>query len=247
MRAHLLGVTFDGDDGPSPYTITSISGWLDGVSTRLNHLERPTQHGEFDLPGYLSGRLITISGEIYTANDDEQQLAADRLTGLLADGGFADLVVDHTGRTLEARVQRSGTPVITVDRWGLLAKYELELWAPDPRKYGQLNTFGPASTVQVFHRGNFPALSTLTITGSSAGGYTMTGPGGRKIIVTRALAASAPHVFEMRTGRLSVGGVRVLGGVSRADLFAIPPGLPVTTISVSAGAQVQVDVKDTFV
>lgn len=246
MRAQLLGVTFDGDDGDSSYTITSISGWLDGVATRQTHLERPSQHGEFPLPTYLSGRLVTIAGEIYTHSEEKQQQAVERLTGLLADGGFAPLTVDHAGRVLRASVQRAGTPVITVDRWGLLAKYELQLWSPDPRRYGDENTTGPAASVEVVNRGNFPALPVLTITGAAAGGYTITGSGGRQIIVTRALVSGTPHTFDMRTGRLSVGGTRVLGGVSRADLFTIAPGLPATTVSITAG-QLTVVVPDTFI
>lgn len=250
ITASLAGLVFDGSDATtSPYTIIpdGLKGWTDGVDTRRENIDRPGAHGAFAMPGHLAGRVITIAGEVYTSSAFEQEHTLGRVTGLLANGDFSQLVVTSSGETQRATVQRNGAPVITRDRWGLLAKYQLSLFAPDPRKYGDQHTFGPASAVTVTNRGNFPALPILHVEGNAPGGYTIAGPGGRLIVINRPLVGGIPHRFEMRTAHLYVGGARVLGGVARADLFTVPPGLPATVMSINAGASLRVVVEDTYI
>lgn len=225
-----------------------FGGWDDGTSMRAETLARPQAHGDFDMPGFLAGRLMPLKGWAFgdTAFDIEE--LRDRFIGHGAGGTKFRVSVERNGRTLHADARvASGTLPTFRERPGRgVAEWACSWWFPDPRKYGKLRTFGPASSVQVMHRGNFAALPVLTVTGTSAGGYTITGPGGRVIVISRALAAGSPHKFDMRTGRLWVGSTRVLSGIARADLFTIPPGMPATTVSVSAGS-LQVKVEDTFI
>ncbi|OIU88664.1 hypothetical protein [Microbacterium sp. AR7-10] len=230
-----------------------FDGWDDGATMRSDTVSRPQAHGDFDMPGFLSGRLVAMEGWAIAHTRTELENLRDQFIGHGADGGKFDVSIERNDRTLraEARIAAGTRPSFKDDGTGKRARWSVSWWRPDPRKY-QTNKspdgspFGPASSLQVFQRGNFPALPVFTITGASAGGYTINGPAGRRIVVTRPLVAGAPHRFEMSTGRLYVGGTRVLGGVARADLFTIPPGLPVTSISITAG-QLLVDVDDTFV
>lgn len=229
-----------------------FDGWDDGATMRSETVSRPQSHGDFDMPGFLAGRLVVMEGWAVAENGFYLEQLRDQFIGHGADGGKFPVSIERNNRSLRAtaRIAAGTRPSFKDNGTGRRAKWSVSWWCPDPRKY-QTNTspegspFGPASSLQVFQRGNFPALPILTITGASAGGYTITGPGGRRIVVTRALVAGVPHKFDMRTGRLLVGGVRVLGGVARADLFSIPPGLPATQVSISAGA-LRVDVDDTF-
>lgn len=224
-----------------------FEGWDDGSVMLSESLSRPQSHGDFDMPGFLAGRLMAIEGWCIADSQYELEQYRDQFIGHGSDGGKFVVAVERNGRTLraEARVASGQKPTF-VDTGGVnRAKWSTMWWFPDPRKYGDANTFGPASSVEVIQRGNFPALPVLHITGASAGGYTITGPQGRQIVVTRPLVAGVPHRFDMRTARLYVGGSRVLGGIARADLFTVPPGLPVTPISISAGL-LRVEVDDTF-
>jgi hypothetical protein len=85
----------------------------------------------------------------------------------------------------------------------------------------------------------------FTITGASAPGYTITGPAGRRIVVTRPLVAGTPHVIDTATGGLLIDGVRVQGGVSVWEPWQIDVGLPGVTHTISAGALL-VEVTRTF-
>ena len=208
-------------------------GWDDGVTMRSDTVARPQAHGDFDSPGFLAGRLVPMSGWCLASTPRELEQYRDLFTGHGADGGKFPVVVERNGRTLRgtARLAAGTSPSFVDVGNGRRAAWSASWWFPDPRKYGEPFAFGPAASVQVTHRGNFPAQPVLQVAGAAPGGYTITGPGGRQIIVTRALAAGQPHRFDTRDGRLYVGGSRVLGGVSRADLFTLPPGLSTVTVN----------------
>lgn len=245
MRASIEGLILDGtDETTSPYTITAIDGWDDGVDTRRESIDRPGSHGQHRTPGYLSGRLITITGEIYTRNAQEQDHAILALVGLLADGGDAKITVTTTNTTW-AMVQRNGPPDVVRDRWGLLATYQLQLWAVDPRKYGAVHEF--AAGTPAVQYGNFPARPTLVVSGSTSGGYTVTGPGERRIVVTRALTPSSPHVIDLARGGLYIGGVRMARSISIFEPWTVGPGLPAVVASVSSGLTLVQQVTDTYI
>ncbi|MBO3663738.1 hypothetical protein [Microbacterium stercoris] len=226
----------------------AFDGWDDGVAMRSDTVARPQAHGDFDMPGFLAGRLMPFSGWAIAERPASLEMLRDRFIGHGADGAKFRVTVIRNGRELwaDARLAAGQVPTFKDVGTGRRAAWKTAWWFPDPRKYGHLHTFGPAATVQAFHEGNFPALSELVVTGSAAGGYTITGPGGREIVISRPLVSGTPHRFEMRTGRLYVGGSRVIGGVARAELFTIPSGLPATEISVSAGL-LTVEVHDTYI
>lgn len=121
----------------------------------------------------------------------------------------------------------------------------LSLVAADPRKYGEVNDF-PGGTVAV-NRGNFPARPQLIVSGTAAGGYTVTGPGGRRVVVTKALAAGAPHTIDFGKGGLWIGGVRQLRAITVYEPWEIAPGLPGVVATVNNSAALIQRVADTYV
>lgn len=245
MNVTLGGLTFMGDGTNATYTVAALPGWLDGVGTRRDSIPRPSAHGDFDVPTYLSGRVVSIVGMVHAGSVSAYEAAIADLTGLLADGSSGEMSVAQASGTLTAMVRRDGEPDIQHVVYGQTARFRVQFWAADPRRYGVTHTYGPLSTVTgVSQDGNFPASPVLTVSGSSGGGYTVTGPGSRLITVTEPLVTGFPHTLVLASGALMVDAARVLGGVSVYEPWTVPPGVSVT-VSVSAGT-VAVEVRDTW-
>lgn len=219
-----------------------LKGWFDGVGVRTKRTPRPAAHGEFDLPVFREARIITLHGGINTASEFAQEQAINRLLGICADGSTERFTVESAAGPTWADVKLGDDPDIQVLSLGQTARLRLTFRAADPRRYGRLNTFpeGP-----VFHRGNFPASPTLKVSGSRPEGWTVTGPGGRRIVVTRALEAGRPHTIDLATGGLYVNGARVLGGVITYEPWVVPAGRSVTH-SVTSGLSLESGVPDTY-
>lgn len=231
MQFHLEGLTFDGGlTGATPYTIEpGLRGWLDGVGMRRDKLDRPAAHGAFTVQGYATGREISWSGLILTDSEAKQERARRALSGLLADGGTGQLVGDDWA-TLSAEVEMEevSSEVIVP---GSIASYRIALFAPDPVLYGDVNEFGAGEVA--YQRGNYAAQPTFVVTGAAAGGYTITGPGGKRIVVTTPLVSGTPHTVSMAEGEVMAGSA--LGEISVFQPWTIGPGLPGVTHTISAG------------
>lgn len=247
-RVRWGGLEFVGDSGDAVFTIgdNGLSGVFDGADSRSERVARPVADGDFDAPGYLTGVLGSISGNIHADSDGEYEHALRRLTGIPVRDLSRMVVQSSEWGTVWLDARRHGKPDVKHEVWGRLGRFQVQFFAPDPRKYGETRKTGSSSTVQVFHYGNYAASPVLTVAGASPGGYTITGPGGRLYVVTRPLVAGQPHTIDMATGWLSVGGVVTPGGVGRADTWSVPPGTR-TAMSVSGGLQLTVDVTDTFI
>lgn len=248
MDVQVGGVTFRGDWQSATYTIekNGLTGWLlGGAAVDRESIKRPAAHGEFDTPGFLTGRLITLSGDVWSTGEADMVSDLEVLNGLLADGQSGTMTVTIGGVTTSAAVRRSGEPSINVTVFGKHARYQFRFWAADPRRYGSATTFGPGSSVSdIEHAGNFPATPVLKVSGSAGGGYTVTGPGSRVITVTADLESGHPHTIDLASGGLYVDGSRVVAGMSVYQPWTVPAGGSVGA-SVSAGT-LEVTVKDTY-
>lgn len=246
MRLRLGGIEFVGDAGDATYTIEAdgIRGLkLDGVDVRREVIDRPAAHGAFNTQGFLTGRRIRWSGDIETSNPDEQVHAITRLSGLLADGGMDRLVVDEGSSVRWLDVVRGGEPDITMITYGIAASYSFEAWAPDPRMYGDTREFAAGETA--VHYGNFPATPRLLV-GAGSGGYTVTGPDARQVVVGTAPAEA--HYIDFVTGGLFTNaGIRQLGAITTYQPWKIGPGLPGAAASITGSRSLAQRVTDTFV
>lgn len=242
------GVVFDGGDGHEGFTIASkgFVGWLDGVTQRRDDTPLPQAHGSFDAPGFGAARVVSIQGLCWADSDRKLGWYGRQLTGLLADGGMDRLVANYMG--LEAfadmRLAAGSQTQFSTRIPGRLADYQIQFWAPDPRIFGNTQTF-TGTSVTAFHYGNFPADPVVTVVGPQVGGYTITGPGGATFTVTQDPGAGHAHTIDFATGLVSLDGVVQSGVVSSADTWTIPPGQQVA-MSISAGSMT-VAVKDTFI
>lgn len=245
MLATLGGLEFVGDGAAATYTIEAdgLKGWLEGPGFRRQGTARPTGHGDFDSPVYLTGRVVTLSGLILTDTVSEYEDAIAALTGLLADGSAGELSVQQDTVTLTATVRRAGSPDFVPVVYGKVGRYRIDLWAADPRRYGADHSYGPSASEVVTHDGNFPASPIVTVTGAVAAPYTIAS-GGRSVTVTQSLSGGETHTIDMATGWVYLDGDLQSGVTSALDVFTIPPGAGAT---VTGPSSMTVTVTDTFV
>ena len=140
-NATLGGLTFVGDETAATYTLFrdgGLTGWFEGVEMRREKIARPNGNGYFSTPGFLGGRLITLSGLILTADASAYELAMKALEDLLADGSTDTLAVEQETGTFTVEVGRDGEPQISHEVYGTRGRYRLQLWAPDPTKTGPI-------------------------------------------------------------------------------------------------------------
>lgn len=243
-RFRVGGLVFSGEPGDVTYTIESdsVRGWLiDGVDMRTEQIDRPAAHGAFNLPGFLTGRSISWGGLILTDTPEEQNHAMLRLSGLLADGGTDRLVGENTD-TRWADVARGGEFDMKMLRHGKVASYRLQLWAANPRIFGETREF-PSGT-PAYHYGNFPATP-RPLVGAGSGGYTVSGPGGRTVVVGS--APSAAHYIDFANGGLFTNaGARQVGAITTYRPWTVAPGQTVSA-SISGSRSLSQRVVDTFI
>lgn len=244
----LGNVVFEDGDRDALFTVATVDG-LDGVDYGAETPARPAAFGVFDSPAYGGGRVITWEGLCLTSSGDEFVHARSVLSGLLGDGGSGRFEVEHDGWMVGCDVRRTSRPKFAPLVWGRSARYQVSVFAADPRLYGKQRVFGPASSVTVDHFGNFPAAPVIDVTGSMPSGYTINGPDGKSFVVTQALAAGQTHRIDMATGRLFLNGALTVRGVGRAETWTVAPGQKVAMSMwpVSGAGSMTVSVLDTFI
>jgi hypothetical protein len=137
ITATIGGLTFQ-SGASATYTIgeNGLEGWfVGGTSMRREYVDRPNHPGQFATPGYLSGRIVTLSGKVLGTGDEEAfEDALDALDALLEDGGSDTLTVTTPKGAKTATVFRYGEPQLRILVYGSVAEYQIQLWAPDPEK-----------------------------------------------------------------------------------------------------------------
>ncbi|MET3349648.1 UNVERIFIED_ORG: hypothetical protein ABID57_001320 [Arthrobacter sp. UYEF1] len=248
------GLEMFGRPGLGPFSIVKdgLDGWDDGVAMKGGKVDRPQAHGSFTLPRFQESRTITATGIILATNALEQELAGNRISGLLAHGGTGRIQVKKAGRITWADASLDGTSV-DPRRGSFKSDYQIQLWCPDPRKFGDLNSeaFGTGAPAGAHHRGNAAAAPVVTVDGPVLGGYTITGPAGELYTVAGDLPSGTVHTIDMNDGLLRVNGSisAGVGKVTTADVFAILPGQK-ATVSIAAfsgNVSGHVTVLDTYI
>lgn len=223
-----------------------FEGWDDGPEVRRESVERPGQHGEYDLPVFNGSRVVSVDGHALAWSDVELGHLRNRIMGVGADGQRLRLAVEHQGSTLWADVRRGSRPTFRdagIRNGMMRARFALHVVAADPRKYGEVRDF--AGGVGAVHYGNFPATPRLLI-GAGSGGYTVTGPSGR--VVTVGTAPAAAHYIDFTTGGLfNTAGVRQVGAITVYQPWSIPVGIPGVVATISGARSLTQRVTDTFI
>lgn len=203
-----------------------MQGWEGLPASRREALARAVSHGEHDVPTYLPARVVTYDWWCVSESEFAAFNDSNRINGIGGTGQPVQVVVEHHGVPLYASGRRiiasavdtgmreSGRPIL---------ECQLQLVFANPRKYGKTNTFPEAGTVtsmDVLHRGNFPAHPVIEIP-SAPTSYTITSPAGT-FSVTGATAGGT-HRVDMRTGRVTRNGVW-MRGIGAGPLWAVPEG-----------------------
>lgn len=232
-----------------------FQGWDGLPAGRREALARAVQHGEHDVPVYLPSRVVTIDGWIIAASEYELGHESMKLTGIGATGARMKVTVDHQGMTLWAWARRI---LAEADDKGIRhgnhirSSFQLQLLFADPRKYGEEVTLPggrlvppqptlTATTIPVFHYGNFPAFPVVEIP-SAPSSYTISA-GGKTFAVSGATSGGT-HEVHLRNGRVYRNGVE-MPGVGKGDLWVVPAGSPGLTHTLSVAGRVKIP--DTFV
>lgn len=249
LEMRVAGVQFTGSPlARSGFVIApdGLTGWAESTAGRDNGGDRPNAHGSFDVPMYRQARSITATGHILADSPEELEAMRDRITGLLSDGESGRLAVQTVNDTRWADIRVVSARAPEIDK--RTASFIVQMVAADPRRYGEVNPFGPGTSLQVFHRGNTPAIPTIRVTGSMPSGYKITGPGGREYVVSQALSGGQTHEIRMRTGWLYRNGALQRAAVSRMQTWAIPPGVVASMglVPVSGSGQMEVLLPNTF-
>jgi hypothetical protein len=227
LKVTVAGLDFYGQ-GDHPFMIgkDGFVGWDDGVDMRIENAARPQAHGSFNAPGFQDARTISLTGGVAAETNPVLRHLGHRLTGLLAGGQQDRIQVDRDGDVMWADCQLASKTKFTEDG-GTEADYQIQLWCPDPRKFGVTREeeliSGQSRTL--VHYGNYDASPLVVINGPVAGGYTLSSNEGRVYRVNAGIAAGHTHSVDMNDGLLRVNGQVQAGLVGRADIWEIPPGL----------------------
>lgn len=240
----LTGITREG----SWKRLGELDGWFDTPEIKRNNADVVNGDGRVWTDIFYESRLITFRGRVISKNHGYLHEAANRLVALPGRGKKRFVVRGH-GPTQWATVDPRGKVTASFDTDNYL-NFQIPLEAVDPFKYGAASndSFTIGSSGTFFHRGTVPAWPVVTVTGSLPAGYTLT-RGSRQVTVTAPVTSGNPHVLDMRTGILTVGGSRAYGAISTAEYWAINPG-PRQSVSASASSgsgTVRLDVLDTYI
>ena len=249
FEAYLAGAVFSGRpfDYQTGFYVRTIAGLLDGGT--ITDQENPRSYGPGTLatPGVRgSARGITITGFAYGNTPGTLAALVEQFGGILADERETGaLSFRELGRWRHLIVKRGRTFNIARRGRDLIAPYTLALLADDQRIYGDaMESTSWGTSCEVINRGTYPAPVVVEIRGSAAGGYTINGPDGAQVIVSRALASGEPHRYDSDEATLTIGGVAQATGLTRADRLEAKPG--VRGFSVSGGAELRVIGNDTY-
>lgn len=236
LHVIVAGLHMYGRPGLGPFAITQggIDGWDDGVALRGDKVARPRAHGSLALRGYQESRSVTLNGLVMGSSPKDREIQKNRLSGLLADGGYGRVQIRKGGLTTWATARKDSSNIDDVHGTNR-ATFQLQLWCPDARRYGELRTFtasvgNPVSGVA--HRGNADATAQFVVSGNAPGGYTITIKG-QVFNVTHPLAPGQPHSIDYGDGRLRIGGAIIHGGIGYGFTPQISGGVP-TALAIAA-------------
>jgi hypothetical protein len=241
----LDGQILNGSDRLGDWKTNSLVGWWDSPDPKGDDVERSQADGDFDLEVFYQARYITITGRLLARSHDDLHHSMNRFSALVQKQ--ARLQVSGHGHTMWADVKRASGLTITPST-DTFAQWQVRLKAPNPRKYGDTQTFAFTGTGELFQYGNYRASPVFTISGNAPLGYTINGEHGEEYKVTTALVPGAPHTINFANARLRIGSTLTSNGNGAADVWDTAAGSISRYIFTSAGSvSVTATVTDTFI
>lgn len=218
-----------------------VTGFEGGVAARGESVDRVYRDGNFPRRVSRASRTCSLAGVALAPVQAGLESLNDAIVGIgLSQWPRMPFRVEWTkyGRTKWGMATLAGTPDFKdrmLDTRMGVADFFVQMSFEDPNWYGDAReaTVAANTPARVRHEGNTVAFPKLTIRGSSEGGYSVTS-GNRRYTVTAGLWSHSPHVIDMASGLLTIGGVRIPGAITRADTWGIVPG-GLTEFKVSAG------------
>lgn len=238
--AHFEGITAWGDQfRGAGWHLVDLTGWTESPDVDLEMLARPGTHGVFSLPGYMRERKVGLSGFHVAANHTLLEHASAELRGLQSRDIRLTIEDSHGTWSVNGKVTRA---VYRPHGFAPEGTWELEVTCPLPWKYGETHPFPGGSPAVTW--GTQESSPVLTVTGTSASGYTITGPGGRRVVTSKALTAGAPHTIDLAKGGLYIGGARQLRALTVFEPWLIPTRPPGVVATVNNGLTLLTRVTD---
>lgn len=263
----LLQLTNGGTIGLAPGTnqvVTDIKGWHGSAGMRRNSTPRLWAHGNFMERGWKSSRVVTLSGHVSCSTRAEAAALCDTYAALFGDGTPGVFVVNDLDQGYrQAEVVLAGAIDV---RWdgGLEVDFDVDMEAPDPRKYGQalssmtgpsnpggglqfdlfttngvldFSTGGDSGTVTIQNQGTADSPVAFDITGY-APGFTITEEAtGRQLIYTATVMDGDVLTLDAADGSVTLNGTADRSSyLSRRDWTNLQPGASSTFLFESNGA-----------
>ncbi|RSM73448.1 hypothetical protein DMH04_41285 [Kibdelosporangium aridum] len=120
------GVEWQGD---------AVDGWYNSPGRRLQQANRPVADGVYDSQDYSESRVIALEGLVSAPTRALSDAANDKFNALLTSGVLETLTVTEPSWTRQCAVKRAATKPQVNRVNNLEWVYQLQLVAPDPRKY----------------------------------------------------------------------------------------------------------------
>lgn len=246
----LLGVTLSGAEEPDSGLIWSnLEGWWGLPDARGDGDPIPGGHGRFRRSAILrASRVITLTGHIYATDPLELVAVRDRLEAALAAGSGAMRVGTPAG--IWERWVEIDTLKIEPDRGRRWTQFTVDMIAPDPHRYGPLQTVGPVglpvrdggltfprefpwsfgttrggSTLTVSNAGTIDLQPTLRISGGGLESVLVTDlTRGDRLRLEHSVPAGAELRFDCASRRAWAGDQEVTRWMTSRQWFSIPAG-----------------------
>lgn len=214
--------TFYSDEHPgsSGFTFADWSGWTDGPGRKRDAPARRGSAGAYRAKSYPTDRVVTWQGRYHGSSAADVAYMGRVLSGLEG----LDLRVEVQREDVlwaDAQVDRVRFAESGYASW---ADYQVELWMPDPHKYGQTRTFATSTNdvVTMHHRGNTRAVPRFTVAGTFPNGYALHASG--RVVQVSGSATAITDTVDFRTGMVTRNGTLAPTRLQQAQFWDVPGG-----------------------
>lgn len=221
------GLSFSSRNTSAPQFVLNpdaILGWTDGTGVKRSTASRPNAWGDFSEPGLRNSRLITVTGTAVATTAIELHQMRDAFMGILSEGQYGEFALQNKSGTRYATVALEGTPG-WIQQIDTAAFWKLDLYAPDPRIYGEdkTMTLGTSSAAAggltfplkmpldfhtditdqlrvIYNAGNTKSWPSFKVTGDLPGGFVISDNRGSIVRYEGPVSSYSPVTIDMGKG-----------------------------------------------